>query len=254
MTRKLLSVLFALTLIAIPMASAIDLPNEDLNYSVLYRWGLINKQAGAATLSLRTVGNRYNAQLTARTLPWADKIFKVRDTLRSTMIREQVLPQQYVKIAHEGKVYDRDVVQYSYTATEAIGLVNRYHVKAGLPPMRIDTVLHAKRPTFDMLSVFYYLRTIDFPSMTTGQTRRVHLFSGHLVEELTITYRGIKTLQLPEGNRSTYYLTFSFTTNGRPASDAMSTWISADAQRIPLKVEGKLPIGKVQAIYTGPAR
>ena len=48
-----------------------------------------------------------------------------------------------------------------------------------------------------------------------------------------------------------YYLTFSFTHKGKPTGETMYTWISTDAQRIPLKVEGKLPLGKVQALYTG---
>ena len=31
----------------------------------------------------------------------------------------------------------------------------------------------------------------------------------------------------------------------------MDAWISTDAQRIPLKLEGTLPVGKVQCFYTG---
>ena len=33
---------------------AYDLPDEDLHYSILYKWGLINKQAATAVLSLRS--------------------------------------------------------------------------------------------------------------------------------------------------------------------------------------------------------
>ena len=35
---------------------AYDLPDEDLHYSILYKWGLINKQAATAVLSLRSDG------------------------------------------------------------------------------------------------------------------------------------------------------------------------------------------------------
>ena len=31
----------------------------------------------------------------------------------------------------------------------------------------------------------------------------------------------------------------------------MDAWISADARRIPIKLEGKLPVGKVHCLYDG---
>ena len=33
--------------------------------------------------------------------------------------------------------------------------------------------------------------------------------------------------------------------------DDMEAWISADKRRIPLRLEGKLPVGKVHCIFTG---
>ena len=64
-------------------AAGVELPDENLNYIVLYKWGLINKDAASAVLSLRSDDGHYYARMSARTLPWADKVFKVRDTLVS---------------------------------------------------------------------------------------------------------------------------------------------------------------------------
>ena len=47
--------------------------DETLNYKVIYKWGLINKQAGHAKLTLKNVGEDYVVQLTAASEPWADK-------------------------------------------------------------------------------------------------------------------------------------------------------------------------------------
>lgn len=49
--------------------------NEDLKYVISYKWGLIHKDAGEATLSLRQAGGNYNVTLTARTKPWADRFY-----------------------------------------------------------------------------------------------------------------------------------------------------------------------------------
>ena len=62
---------------------------EKLTYEVVYHWGLIWKKAAEATLSLdiSQVGDTavYKGRLVARTLAFADKIFRVRDTLNVVM-------------------------------------------------------------------------------------------------------------------------------------------------------------------------
>ena len=112
--------------------------------------------------------------------------------------------------------------------------------------------LEAQGMTVDMLSSFFYLRTLDFPSMTNGQSITVNIFSGSKKEKLKITYKGRQNVKLDGRNFDTYYINFTFTRNGVESSAPMSGWISTDSQRIPLKVEGSLPVGKVRALYTGP--
>ena len=171
-------------------ANAFDLPDEDLNYIVLYKWGLINKDAASATLSLRSDGSDYRAQLAASTLPWADKVFRVRDTLQVRIQKSGCLPQVYRKITHEGGTYNRDVVRYSRVGNEVTGHATRVRQKNDGPVMRFDTTLYATGPTFDMLSIFYYLRQFDYPAMSVGSQIHASLFSGKNVEQITVTYRG----------------------------------------------------------------
>jgi hypothetical protein len=61
----------------------------------------------------------------------------------------------------------------------------------------------------------------------------------------------VQQVKVRDKTWSAYYLTFSFTHNGKATGETMSTWISVDAPHIPLKVVGKLAVGKVQAFYTG---
>ena len=43
---------------------------ETLQYRVMFKWGLINKKAGTATLSLTHDAKRYNACMSAKSEPW----------------------------------------------------------------------------------------------------------------------------------------------------------------------------------------
>lgn len=227
------------------------LPDEDLNYIVLYKWGLINKDAASAVLSLRSDGGHYYAQLAARTLPWADKVFMVRDTLKSVMLRDGCVPQEYVKISHEGARYRRDVVRYERDGNRVTGYAERWKSKDGGPVYKSDTVLHATGRTVDMLSVFYYLRTLDFGSMKPGTVVKMNVFSGKSVEQLSVRYDGIEDIKVNKNRWRTYHLSFTFTQDGKVSSDAMETWISTDSSRVPIQIEGQLALGKVRAYYTG---
>lgn len=255
-TRQRLSAhkfIISLLLVAITSlsASAIDLLDEDLNYVITYKWGFINKDAATAVLSLRNDGDYYRATLSASTLPWADKILMVRDTLVSTMEHPSCLPVEYQKITHEGARYGNDVVRFQRSGDSVTGYATRERSKNHGPLKHSDTTLYATGPTLDMLSVFYYLRTIDFSAMKPGQTVNVEIFSGNSAEKMSVTYVGEETVNASGRNWDTWRLSFTFTMRGKVSSDAMTTWITSDSSRIPVKLEGALPLGKVRAFYTG---
>lgn len=239
------------SLLCTQRAHAYQLPDEDLSYSIMYKWGLINKQAGWAVLSLRGDSINYRAQLAAGTMPWADKIYFVRDTLKSLMFKRNCTPQQYVKISHEGKDYSLNVLNYSRNNNEVTTDVYRAYRRGDGELVKSDTVLHAASPGVDMLSVFYYMRHFDFSTMKKGTTTKLNVFSGRRVEVLSITYNGVEKIKIDGKTVPTYYITFTFTMKGKTSDYPMYCWMSTDQQRIPLKMEGQLPFGKVQAFYTG---
>ena len=80
----------------------------------MYKWGMINKQAGTATITLRDQGDRYVSQLVGHSAPWADKFFMVRDTLNGVMDKQGYKPHFYEKIAHEGDDHKHDIVRFTY--------------------------------------------------------------------------------------------------------------------------------------------
>ena len=79
----------------------------------------------------------------------------------------------------------------------------------------------------------------------------VYTAQGKRKELLTIKYHGTQNVKVNGKNIPCYHITFMFTSDGRTkTSDDMSAWIATDS-RIPLKLEGKLKVGKVQCFYTG---
>jgi len=237
----------------ISVASGADFTDESLHYVISYKWGLIHKDAGTATLTLRNSGDRYRLILTGKTKPWADRFYQVRDTLLGTVRKDGLKPEHYSKIAHEDGKYSRDDIAYSYNGNTVGGHATRVKIdKKGKRTDREKTFT-ASGHVYDMLSVFYYLRTIDYSQLASGHLVKATMFSGSKVEALTIRCVGKEKIKLRDkSRREAYHIKFKFTTEGqKKSSDDIDAWISTDPQHIPLQVVGNLPLGQVKCYYVG---
>ncbi len=252
MKRLLLSLAAALVVaLAAVAAPGSRFDNEDLNYNISYKWGLVQKNAGTCRISLRVNGDRASATLTGRTDPWADKIYKVRDTLRANFSLSTLKPSRYERIAHENDYYAHDIVDYTHSGnnvTAATTVIRRSDKK---PLRRENYRLSASGEAVDMLSVLYYIRLMDFANMVRGQSKQLTIFSGKKKENLSIRYINREDIKIDGRTYSAYRVAFTFTSDGKKkSSESISAWISTDARRIPLKIEGSLKIGKVRCIYS----
>lgn len=255
---KKISIITLLTvfLFTAPQALGWDVPHEHLTYDVMYKWGLINKKAGSVSLSTKPHATKkeFNAVLTGATAPWADHIFMLRDTLMGTINSNNFYPEYYEKIAHEGGAYDRDLLYYTRSGNKVKADATLWRRRKKETVVTCSEQVHeAEGVTLDMLSSFYYMRQLPFPKMKEGEFVRLNIFSGKKKEILTIHFQGVEDVKIGKQKYPAYHITFTFTTEGGAvSSDNMDAWISTTNSRIPLLMEGKLPVGKVRAVYSGP--
>ena len=250
--KYLLSLVISLIAFSLS-AEDISFENEQLNYKVMYKWGFVQKQAGTASLTITNKNDMYITKLTARTDPWADPLYTVRDTLNGKIQKKGFLPLFYEKIAHEGSEYKHDMVKYTRSGDKVYGYCTRIErdsdKKTGL---KKEHIISGTGTTVDMLSVFYYMRAIDYSKMKKGQELKLNIFSGKFKETLTIKYLGTETIENDKKSHNCYHISFTFTQKGNTkTSDDMDAWISTDSHRVPIKLEGTLTVGKVQCFYTG---
>ncbi len=250
--KKLKILYFLLTAVfCCQLANAATFQDETLNYVVSYKWGLIHKDAGEATLSLKNKGSNYYVTLTGKTKPWADKFYQVRDTLKGTIKKAGLQPLSYTRIAHEEGTYGHDEITYTYKGDKVEGKATSTWINKKGKVKEKEKQFEATGPTYDMLSVFYFLRTINYDELTSGKTIDATLFSGSKVENLTIRCVGKEMLKLRnKTEREAYHIKFKFTTEGKKkSSEDLDAWISTDSSHIPLQIVGSLPIGQVRCYY-----
>lgn len=254
---KQLKTIFLTLMVAllIPMAAyAWDVPKENLTYDIMYKWGLVNKKTGTVSVRTETPRNgRFNSRLTATTAPWVDHLYRLRDTLRGNIDSRRFIPYTYEKIAFEDGHNEHDNITYTHTASGTDAkVVHRLKRKKEKEMTTTYKDMHGQGLTFDMLSAFYYMRTLDYASMKKGETVKVNIFSGSKAEILTIHFDGVEKIDFRNRKVDTFHVTFTFTSEaGKKSSDSMDAWLSTTDGRIPLLMEGKLPVGKVRAVYSG---
>ena len=242
---------------ALPVAAADELTfgNETLSFRVTYKWGFIHKVAGSAGITLTREADGYHAMLTARTQPWADRIFMVRDTLTGRMRLSDMSPLLYDKSTHEDNQYRHDIINYTYHGNRAIAKVERFKRLRNGMTETADTLMSALLPAVDMLSVYYYVRRLPFEKMKKGTVSRANIFSGKKIEKLAITYDGDEIVELNDRKYDCYRIHFMFSSERiKNSSKPMKAWIVKTGTRIPVKLEGELPIGKVQILYNEPTK
>lgn len=249
--KRLFATLFLVVIATLSCFKALavtQFQNETLKYVISYKWGLIHKDAGEATLSLTHKGSNYNIMLAAKTKPWADKIYQVRDTLKGVLRVSDLKPVSYTKLTHEKGEFKRDEITYTISGNTTTGKARRIRYDKGKPSVTENT-FSATGPVYDMLSIFYYLRQLDFGQMSKTKVYTATVFSGKRKETIKIKSLGTEKIKLKNGEeREAYHIRFNFTRDGgKKSSDDMDTWISTDSRHIPLYLVGKLPIGEIRA-------
>ena len=252
--------LFAILLIGISFTTSISSQNfpfsngEKLTYNIYYQWGFIWKRAAEATLTCQETvfqsKNMLQMRLAARTTSFFDNFLRVRDTLVS-LTSLDLKPQYYAKMTNEGSYHGKDDLFYTYKEGKISTRSRTFRDKQ----LRTDTTLdHNYNQIFDMLSVFYYIRTLDVPSMKKNQVTPLVIISGEKPYNIKVIYNGETTMSTPDDkDYQTYKLTLILENpNGKKNNkEQMLFWMSKDAQRLPLQLSAKLPLGSMRAFFQG---
>ena len=228
-----------------------EFQNEKINYVVTYKWGLIQKDAGDIEVILKNNGDKYNIELRGKTKPWADKFFEVRDTLKGSLLKNGFKPLTYTRIAHEKKKYSRDDIKYEYSGGKAYGDIKKIREKKDGSIETKTAKIEGEMPAYDLLSVFYFLRNLDYKNLLSGHVVKASIFSGDQSENLTVKYIGEEKVKMRDkSEKDSYHIKFNFTSGGKKkSSDDIDAWISIDDSHVPLLIVGSLPIGQIRCHY-----
>lgn len=205
---------------------------EELVYAMKY--GIIH--GGNAILSLNE--SRYenkpvfHARAYARSVGLVDKLFKVEDTYESYFDPWSCLPFKAIRNIREGGYRYYNEVLFA----NADSLV--FSEKSGQIEVPPDIL--------DIVSSLYFLRRMNLDSLKDGDVIEVVTFFGDEVFPFPLRYRGTEIVKTKLGKFDCHRLD-PVVEVGRifESEDDMTLWISADENKIPMRVRFDMIVGGV---------
>lgn len=211
---------------------------EELNYRVHYGWinaasirikiaDKAKKINGQSTYNIKAIGKTY------RTFDWA---YKVRDHFETHIDSTRLIPLKYYKNVREDNYRDEDLVYFKHEENKLIG--KKKNMKA--PPALQDIV-----------SGIFYARTIDYENTPTGKSFPIDVYLDQEIYHLKFKYLGKETIKTDLGKIKCYKLRPQLVVDRVfKDEDDMTIWVSADENKIPIRVKANIYIGSVKIDIT----
>lgn len=175
-----------------------------------------------------------------KTTGLVNTFFKVRDRYESYFDKETGAPYKFIRKIDEGG-HTKDIeIDFNHTEQKAI-VNNKKHKK-------VKTVT-TEQDVQDMVSMYYYLRNnINILSLKQGDEIQTTMFFDEENYGFKLKYLGRETIKTEFGKVKT--LKFRpYVMAGRvfKEEESLTLWVSADKNKIPLKIKADLTVGSLRA-------
>lgn len=141
----------------------------------------------------------------------------------------------------EGRYKKNEVTKFDFA--DSLILVKNLDHKTGKFKEPVEYKL--EEPTREMMSGFLYLRSLDFNNLERGDTISIKSFLDDTFYNFQIVVFGRENLETPAGTfKSIVFRPVMPDNSVFEGEDSILAWFSDDENKIPLKVEAKMFIGK----------
>lgn len=173
----------------------------------------------------------YRVEFTVNSLPSFSWIYKVEDRYLTYIDVETIAPWKFEQHIREG-TYRRDFI----AEFDQVNLVAT--TTGGTYP--IPQYVH------DIMSAFYFARTIDFSSFKPGDGVLLSNFYKDKTHELKVNFLGRQELETEAGTFNTIVVEPLVKEGGLFKSEGrIVIWLSDDERKIPVRVNTKVVIGSI---------
>jgi hypothetical protein len=199
--------------------------------------------AGAGEATFTTAIERFNGKPvyhvigTGKTYPFFDNFFKVRDRYESYIDTATLLPVKFIRNVDEGGYRIYNNVSFNHDAKTAISTKGVFPVTECIQ---------------DVISAVYYSRNINFDQYKVGDKIPFDMYLDDEVFHLYIKYMGKEKIKTKYGKfRAIKIKPLLVKGTIFEGGENMTAWVSDDPNRLLLRVESPILVGKIKVDMMG---
>ncbi|MDH4069415.1 MAG: DUF3108 domain-containing protein [Ignavibacteria bacterium] len=202
----------------------------DVNYGLITAGEAIMHVAAYDTLYNRPC---YRVEFRVNSAPSFSWIYKVEDRYLTFIDTETLAPWRFEQHIREGS-YRRDFVA-------DFDQVNNRAITA-------DSVYSVPAYVHDIMSAFYFSRTLDFSDSKPGDDVLLHNFYKDTSHELVVRFLGRQELEVEAGTFRTIVVEPLVREGGLFKSEGrLVVWLTDDERKMPVRVNSKVVIGSIDS-------
>ena len=206
-----------------------------MSYSGFLKAGTAKLQLEEVDLNDKKVFHATGLGETSTVIGW---FFKVRDIYESYFDTNKVIPYLFKRNVNEGGYTIKRDTEFNQETKIATVEDYKYNTVKEVPFENVQ----------DMISAFYFLRTIDVDSIKTGDEIDLNMFFDTKTFAFKLRFLGTEIIKTTFGKIKTIKLR-PIVQSGRifKESESVTIWVTADDNKIPIKLKASLAVGSLRA-------
>ena len=207
---------------------------EYFEYKVKYGFIPVGEATVDVSPQIYSVNNRpcYRVNIFGRTSGITD-LFRIRNTYRSYLDTAAILPQKFLMSLHENNYKKEQTILFDHISNTLVREQQKERKDFKVP----DNV-------HDVVSGYYYLRTIDFSKVRPGEVVSSNMFFDDEIYNMKVKYSGRSRIRTRFGKIDVIKLNPDLPKNNMfEGEDAIRIWVSDDKNRVPIRIEVDFSVG-----------
>lgn len=221
---------------------------ERIDYTIYYHLAGVWVAAGDVYFQVDSanISNRlfYHFNSYGSSYEKYDWIYKVRDTYETYTSVDDFKPLRFKRNVKEGST----TIQEDYVFKHNQGKVVTLRQMDEDEPFVKDTV-SMKECSFDVLTMIYYARNIDFSNVEINEKVPIRIFIDNASYDSYIRYLGKKEIKVKGLGKFRCIVFSPYLIEGSifNAGEDMTVWVTDDKNRVPLLIETPILVGSIKA-------
>lgn len=224
---------------------------ETLKYSVSYNWGFLWVDAGEVTFTVNKAKhnnkNVYHLDGVGTSVPSWDWFFPVNDRYQSWVDPVSLKPYKFKRDTDEGGFKINNEYEFNWDSLNAF--TKTQNTKQAL---KYDTV-NIVPCTYDLMSIVYYARCIDFSKYQIGDTIPITVLLDNDIYSFYIRYLGKEKFKHKKIGKFNCIKFSAYLLDGTVFQEGedMIIYVTDDDNKIPIWIEAPIIVGSVKVYVTG---